>query len=385
MDTNPKETTPWNFAAERLPVGDRPPAAKRTLRTPSEARQCCLRDRAGEWASHVSRELRHVGRVPPASLSLAVFAAIHAIPGDPIQLRFGKVVDPERVAIERERLGLDRSWVEQYLLSQKRFLSGDWGKSLSSGRATTEDLALFLPATIELSMCAMLIGVTGGLSIALFAALGTHPFLARVAKGLGAIGLVVPIFWIGIMLLVVGSLWLAWFPMGGRFDMAEIRPSKISGLFVLDSLIAGNWAALAGAVHHLVLPSLCLAVYPAAGVATVTFARLREPELQAFVVALRSRGYGTGRILWRHLLRIAAAPTVTVVGTTFGALLGGAFLTETVFSWPGIGRYLVNAILSHDVFVAQNLLTFLVLLVILVAFVSDLIVQRLDPKKGGDQ
>ena len=314
--------------------------------------------------------------------SLAIFAAISAIPGDPIQLRFGKVVDAERVAVERERLGLDRPWLEQYFISQKRFLSGDWGRSLSNGRATTEDVALFMPATLELSLCAMAIGVVGGLSVALFAALGTHPWLAKFANGLGAIGLVVPIFWIGIMLLVVGSLWLAWFPMGGRFDMAEIPPDRLSGLFLLDALLTGRWASMGEAIRYLALPALCLSVYPAAGVASVTYARLKEPELQAFIVALRSRGYGTARIIWRHLLRISAGPTITVIGTTFGALLGGAFLTETVFSWPGIGRYLVNAILARDVFVAQNLLTFLVLLVILVAFVADLIVARMDPKRG---
>lgn len=317
--------------------------------------------------------------------SLAIFAAISAIPGDPIQLRFGKVVDAERVAVERERLGLDRPWLEQYLISQQRFLVGDWGNSLSNGRATTKDVALFMPATMELSLCAMALGVAGGLSVALFAALGTHPWLARVANAMGSIGLVVPIFWIGIMLLVVGSLWLGWFPMGGRFDMAEIQPVSVTGLLVFDSLLAGDWGALGAAARYLFLPSLCLSVFPAAGVASVTYSRLREPELQAFIVALRSRGYGNARIIWRHLLRVSAGPTITVIGTTFGALLGGAFLTETVFSWPGIGRYLVNAILARDVFVAQNLLTFLVLLVILVAFVSDLIVLRLDPKKGGER
>ncbi|MBK1876740.1 ABC transporter permease [Pelagicoccus mobilis] len=317
--------------------------------------------------------------------SFAIFAAISAIPGDPVKLRFGKVIDPERVAVERERLGLDRPWLEQYFLSQKRFLSGDWGRSLSSGRETTGDVSLYMPATIELSLCAMLVGVSAGLSVALFASLGTHPWAARVANGLGSIGLVVPIFWIGIMLLVVGALWLAWFPMGGRFDMTEIQPDRITGLFLVDSLLTGEWDKFGTAARYLVLSSLCLSVYPAAGVASVTYARLREPELQAFVVALRSRGYGTSRIIWRHLLRISAAPTLTVIGTTFGSLLGGAFLTETVFSWPGIGRYLVNAILARDVFVAQNLLTFLVLLVVLVAFISDLVVSRLDPRKGEER
>lgn len=313
--------------------------------------------------------------------SFAIFAAIDAIPGDPVELRFGKVVDAERVAIERARLGLDRPYLERYFLSQKQFLAGEWGKSLSSGRFTTADFHLFMPATIELSLCAMVIGVGVGLSVALFAALGTRPWISRVANGIGSIGLVVPIFWIGILLLVVGSLWLRWFPMGGRFDLASIPPEPLSGLLLLDALLAWDLSALGTSIRHMVLPAICLSVFPAASVASVTCSRLQEPELQAFIVALRSRGYGAARILWKHLLRISAGPTITVIGTSFGALLGGAFLTETVFSWPGIGRYLVNAILSREVFVAQNLLTFLVLLVIAVAFVSDLIVMRLDPAK----
>ncbi|MBC2606459.1 ABC transporter permease [Pelagicoccus albus] len=316
--------------------------------------------------------------------SLAIFAAINAIPGDPIALRFGKTVDPERVAIERERLGLDLAWPERFLLSQKRFLSGDWGKSLSSGRSTTDDFALFMPATIELSIAAMAIGSGFGLLVALYASVG-RPWLARVAEGIGSIGLVVPIFWVGILLLVVGSLWLDWFPMGGRFDMASLQPPRISGSLLLDSILDGDFRSFGLSLWHLILPALCLSVLPAASVASVTLGRLGEPELQAFIVALRSRGYSDARILWKHLLRVSAGPTITVIGTTFGMLLGGAFLTETVFSWPGIGRYLVNAILARDVFVAQNLLTFLVLVVIMVAFISDLIVLRLDPKRNGGQ
>ncbi len=299
--------------------------------------------------------------------SLAIFAAIDAVPGDPIASRFGKAIDPARVALERERLGLDESWPIRYLISQQQFLAGDWGRSLTTGRETLEDLQRFMPATVELSLSALALGVAVGLSVALAAALGAHPWLTRLAQGIGSIGLIVPIFWIGILLLVVGAWWLGWFPMGGRSDLAIGERGFVEVL------------------RYLALPTACLSFFPMASVATVTFARLQEPELQAFVAALRSRGYGPWRIVWRHLLRIAAAPTITVVGTSFGALLGGAFMTETVFSWPGIGRYLVSAILGRDLFVAQNVLTFLVLLVIAVAFVADLVVWKLDPKKGGEE
>jgi len=312
--------------------------------------------------------------------SLSIFLAVEAIPGDPVELRFGKVLDPQRVALERERLGLDAPAFERYLHSQKQFLSGDWGRSLSSGRTTLEDVAQHLPATLELSLCAMVLGTAFGLACALYAALSERQWIQGLAAGIGSIGLLVPIFWIGILLLLVFSLWLGWFPTGGRYDLALSAPARISGLLLADSLLSGNLAAFYAAARHLALPASCLAVFPAASVSAVAFARLKEPEIQALVVALRSRGYSPARILWRHLLRLAAGPVITVTGTSFGALLGGAFLTETVFSWPGAGRYLVGAILGRDIFVSQNLLQFLVLLTLAVAFVSDLATRLMEPR-----
>lgn len=312
--------------------------------------------------------------------SLAIFAVINAIPGDPIELRFGKFVDSERVTIERERLGLDQAWPARYLMFQKRFLTGDWGESLSSGRKTVADFKDFMPATLELSLCALAFGVFLGLAISLLSVSSRGRIVSRIGEAVASLGIVVPIFWIGIVLLLVGSYWLGLFPMDGRFDLSVATTEGPSGMRLVDSLVHGEWNALFVAMHHLFLPTLCLGLYPAASVASVANARLREPELVAMLVALRARGYSRARILWRHMLRVSAAPTVTVVGTSFGVLLGGAFLTETVFTWPGIGRYLVTAILDRDIFVVQNMLTFIVLLAIAVALVSDLLVWKLDPR-----
>lgn len=319
--------------------------------------------------------------------SVAIFAAIDAIPGDPIALRFGKTVDPERVALERARLGLDAPWAVRYAASQARFWSGDWGVSLSTGRATMQDVRSFLPATVELTLLALLIGAPAGAAAALAGALGGRPWLGALARGLGTIGLVAPIYWIGIALLLVGSVWLGWFPLGGRYDLLAGAGAGPTGFALVDAALAGDGARLLDALRHLALPAVCLAFYPAANVAAALGPRLREPDARGLVAGLRARGYGPGRIVWRHLLRVAAPLGATVLGTTFGGLIGGAVLTETVFSWPGMGRYLVSAVLGRDVFAAQNALLLVALAIVAVAAGSDLAAWRLDPRsrdKGGE-
>lgn len=311
--------------------------------------------------------------------SLALFVAIKAMPEDPIALKFGKHPDPQLIVQERERLGLDRPWLSQYLSFNKQFVSGDWGESLLTGRASLEDVGLFFPATIELGLLALAVGCFAGASIALYARISETRVSKTIALSLGNVGLTVPIFWIGLLLLVLGALWLGWFPAGGRFDLMLVPPKAITGLLLLDSLIAGDAASFSAALRHLVLPSCCLAVFPAASVSSVLYARLGEPSIEALYVSLKARGYGNARIVFSHLLRVASAPVITVIGTTFGALLGGAFLTETVFSWPGIGRYLVSAIIERDVFIARNVLMMLILLVFVVAFLSDILAQWMDP------
>ena len=313
-----------------------------------------------------------------AMASGALFLAMKAIPEDPIALKFEKFPDPEQIALEREQMGLNRSWAYQYGLFHRKFLTGDWERSLQTGRLAMDDVKLFFPATVELSLVAMFVGVLFGSSAALFARISQRRWSQSLAMSIGTIGLTVPIFWIGLLALVVGSLWLGLFPLGGRFDLAAIPPPDRTGFLLVDSLLAMNGRDLGMTIRYLTLPALCLAVFPAANVSSVLYARLNEPQVNALYTALKARGFGPLRIVFRHLLRVAGAPVITVIGTSFGALLGGAFLTETVFSWPGIGRYVLTAIIDRDLFVAQYLLLMLIMLVFGVAFLSDVIARWLD-------
>ena len=309
--------------------------------------------------------------------SLAIFSAIRAFPGDPVSLRL-KNPDPKRVAEERARLGLDQPAHVQYVAYLRDFVSGRWGRSLTLGRSVRTDIAEFLPATLELSIVALALGISVGVAAALLSEALHSAWLRRFSFFLGTLGLTVPIFWIGLLLIVVGTLVLGWFPTGGRFDLAHAAP-RGSGFYLLDTLLAGDVEGIWIAVHHLMLPALCLSLYPAAQVCSVLQARLQDPKVGAMLLSLRARGFSPARVWLRHVLRLVSAPVVTVIGTNFGALLGGAVLTETVFSWPGIGRYLVTAVLDRDVYVVQNVLLLVIVLVLAVVFVADLVAVKLNP------
>lgn len=334
--------------------------------------------------AHFLNFLRLTGRklVLAASIfliaSTVIFFAIRAVPGDPIALRL-KNPDPVRVAQERQRLGLDQPVPVQWWRYVTSFVSGDWGQSFTSGRRVRADVDQFFPATLELGMVALVLGVLVGVSMAVCAEVLHLTALRRIAFLLGTLGLTVPIFWIGMLLLIVGSWWLGWFPSSGRFDLALIPPESRTGFLLLDATLAGDGEGLLSAVNHLVLPALCLSLFPAAQVCGVLQARLQDRRLQTLLISLRARGLGPVRIWLRHLLWVVSAPVITVIGSNFGTLLGGAVLTETVFSWPGIGRYLVGAVIDRDLYVVQNVLLLVILLVVAVVFLTDFVAYLVNP------
>lgn len=311
-----------------------------------------------------------------------VFFAVRAVPGDPVSLRL-KNPDPGLVAAERARLGLDRPLVAQWWLHQRSFVSGDWGRSLTTGRPVREDFAEFFPATLELALAGLGLGVLMGVITAIGAEVLHAGWARRFSAMLGTIGLTVPVFWIGLLLLLGGSLLLGWFPSGGRYDLAAFPPPKVTGLLTVDALLAGDLAACGTALRHLALPALCLSLYPAAQVCAVLLARLQDPKLRTLITALRARGLHPARIALRHIAPVVSAPVITAIGSNFGALLGGAVLTETVFSWPGLGRYLVDAVINRDLYAVQNVLLFVLMLVVVVVLATDLIARLANPADLG--
>ena len=315
--------------------------------------------------------------------SILLFSAIHLLEGDPIALRL-KNPDPETVAAERERLGLNEPITTQYVTYVTSFVQGDWGRSLISQRPVAEDVFSRLTATLELTLSAMTLGLLYGIPIALYASSSSTWIYRKISHGLGVIGVVIPIFWLGFIMIVVGSLWLNIFPTEGRFDYTFDKPD-VTGFLILDVILTGRWDLMGVVLRHLFLPSFCLSFYPAAVVINVIHPRLQDPVTRNLIVALKARGFGPVRLWLKHLLKLTGAPLITALGTNFGALLGGAVLTETVFSWPGMGSFLVGAILEKDLFVIEHGFLFIILLVFAVVSVADTIANTMDPTlSGGD-
>jgi len=348
----------------------------------SEAGEPMMQVARTAWVAgpRARRALRALGRLVVLFLlaSIGLFLALEAMPEDPVSLRV-KNPDPERVREIRQSLGLDDPMPQRYLRYVGGFLSGEWGRSLINGREVRDEVASYLPATIELSACAMLLGVSVGVMLALGAHWSGSPHIKRVGAALGSLGLTVPIFWIGLVLIVLFAVRLEWLPVGGRFDFMRTMPEG-TGFLLWDSVLAGDGGAFRATLAHLALPVITLALYPAALVAGTLQARLDDPRIRVLVRALRAKGFSRSRIWFRHVLRLISAPVVTIIGTNAGALLGGAVLTETVFSWPGMGRFIVEGVLNRDFHVIANGLLLVILMAFAVVAIADILAGLLDPQ-----
>ena len=283
--------------------------------------------------------------------SVAIFLLVRIVPGDPARLML-KNPTPEKIAEIRQRLALDRPLPVQYFIFLKRVLGkGSFGESVVTGRSVKADLVRTWPATMELALVAMLLATAAGIWLGVFSARNAGTWKDTLATTASLIGLSVPVFWLGLLAMLLFSLELGWLPAGER----------------------GGW-------DHLVMPACVLATIPAAFVARVTRSAVLNTLRQDFVRTALAKGASEGTVLYRHALRAALVPIVTMIGVEFAYLLGGAVLTETVFAWPGIGRYIATAVLARDYPAIQGALLVLVVLVMAVNFVVDLLHYALEPK-----
>jgi len=283
--------------------------------------------------------------------SVAVFLLVRAVPGDPARLLL-KNPTPDRIAAIRERFALDRPLPIQYAIWLENVLGHEsFGESIVTGRDVKEDLARTWPATIELAIVALAIATVSGLWLGVFGARHAGTWRDALATTVSLVGLSVPVFWLGLLAMLLFSLKLGWFPAGER-----------------------------GGLDHLVLPALVLATIPAAFVARVTRTAVLETLGADFIRTARAKGATERAVLYRHALRAALVPIVTMIGVEFAYLLGGAVLTETVFAWPGIGRYIATAVLTRDYPAVQGALLVLVAMVMVVNFAVDVAHHYLDPK-----
>ena len=313
-------------------------------------------------------------------VSVITFAISHVIPTDPVVAALGDHATDEQIAAFRAEYRLDRPLPEQYVTYVTGILRGDLGLSIRTRRPVLSDLADSFPATLELSFTALLVSIVVGIPAGIWSAISRGRLPDLVVRLLALAGGSMPVFWLGLIVIGLFYYQLGWFPGGGRIDTFVQPPPTRTGLYVIDSLLAGDFDALRSSLVHLVLPSLTLGYFSTAVVARMTRSSMLEVLGQDYMRTARAKGLRESVIVLRHGLRNALIPTITVIGLTFGSLLSGAVLTETIFSWPGLGRYATASAVSLD-FPAVLGVTLLAAIVYPVAnLVVDVAYYWLDPR-----
>ena len=312
-------------------------------------------------------------------LSLLVFLWIRALPGGPAQALLGERTTEQAIAqIERE-YGLDKPIHVQYFRYVKTVAALDFGNSVTTRRPVTQELKQKFPATVELALAAMFFSILVGVPLGFFAAKRYGGIFDNASLVVSLLGVSIPIFFLGIILKYVFAVKLGWLPTVGRIDVL-INIEHPTNFYVLDALIAGDMAAFVDTIEHLVLPAVALGSIPLAVVARITRAAVLDVQNEDYVRTARAKGMSPGIVDRRHVLRNALLPIVTVIGLQTGFLLAGAVLTETVFAWPGIGTWLVDAIENRNYPVLQGGILFVALVFVLVNLIVDVSYAFLNPR-----
>jgi peptide/nickel transport system permease protein len=313
-------------------------------------------------------------------MSLITFALTHLVPGDPARLLAGPHATAAQVAALRHDYGLDRPLVQQYTSYMGDLLHGDLGMSITTRRPVVEDIGQFFPATIELTVAAMLLVALIGLPLGLAGGLLKGRLPDHVIRLLSISAVSMPVFWLGIVLQIVFYEKLAILPASGRIGELSIPPAHASGLYLVDSLIAGDLAGFGSAVAHLILPACTLAAGSLAVVTRMMRASVAETVESSHVRTAEAKGLSRRLLIRRHVFRNAMLPVTTVLGLQIGTLLAGSILTEVVFSWPGIGLYVINAISNLDYAAIMGVTLLISTTYLVVNLVVDLAYLRLDPR-----
>ncbi len=304
-------------------------------------------------------------------ITIVAFVVSHAVPADPIIANLGQRAqdDPSIVARYRHEWGLDRPLPLQYLTYVWNLLHGDLGVSITSRRPVTTDLRQYFPATLELSTAATIFSVIVGIPLGVLAAVRRNRPADHISRLISLIGISTPVFWLGLLALIVFYYHFGWFPGSGQIDVGIPEPQTITGMLIVDSALEGNWNAFSNGFWHLILPAVVLGSYTLGIVTRITRGSMLEVLAQDYIRTARAKGLRSATVVFRHALRNGIMPTLTLVGLAYGSLLSGAVLTETIFSWPGIGRYATStagtldfpaimgvALLTASIFVVLNLI-----------------------------
>jgi peptide/nickel transport system permease protein len=312
-------------------------------------------------------------------LSILVFFWVRALPGGPAESLLGERATPELVQAYRERFGLDEPIYKQYWSQLGNWAEGDLGTSVASHRLVTDEIKERFPATIELSLAALIFALGLGIPLGFFAAKYHGSLFDHASLFISLIGISIPVFVLGIILKYFFSVRLGWLPGTGRIDVT-ITAEHPTGFYVLDAIITRDWATLKDVLKHLVLPAIALGSIPLAIVARITRAAVLDVQNEDYVRTARAKGLPPFTVDRRHVFRNAALPISTIIGLQVGLLLSGAVLTETVFAFPGMGRWLAEAIFNRDYAVLQGGILFVAVVFVLVNLLVDIVYALINPR-----
>jgi peptide/nickel transport system permease protein len=314
-------------------------------------------------------------------LLLATFLIARVVPIDPVLAVVGDRASAETYARARSELGLDQPLYSQFYRYLLLVLHGDFGRSVLTRNPVVDDIARFLPATIELASLATLIGVVLGIPAGVLAASRQGRWQDHIIRVFGLLGYSVPVFWLGLMALLVFYAALGWAVAPGRLDIVyEDTLVPVTGLLLVDSALAANWTIFRSAAAHLLLPASVLGYFSLAYISRMTRSFMLDQLGQEYIVTARAKGLSERRVLWRHALGNVLVPLVTVIGLSYANLLEGSVLTETVFAWPGIGSYITGSLLSIDMNAVLGGTLVVGAIFIAVNLLSDLLYRLLDPR-----
>ncbi len=286
-------------------------------------------------------------------MTIIIFLMLSVTPGDPAELLLGERATKASLEAMREYLGLKKPLYVQYGMFLKRMVKLDLGETIWTREKVSKEIGERFPATIELALAAMIISSLLGITLGIISATKQYSWFDYASMLGSLVGVSMPVFWLGLMLMLLFSLSLGWFPMSGRLA-ADIDFPIITNFYVIDSILAGNWQALKDVLLHLALPAMALSTIPLAIVARMTRSSMLEVLRQDYIKTARAKGLSEIKIVLKHALRNGLIPVVTVVGLQFGILMGGAILTETVFAWPGVGKWLYDGVVKRDYMVIQG-------------------------------
>ena len=327
--------------------------------------------------------LRRVALTLPTFVALmfVTFVAIRMVPGDPVEVRTGeRGISPERLAQFRHELGLDQPIWKQFVDYVWGILHGDFGTSLVTNEKVLTEFATLFPATIELSLAAMLFAVVIGVPAGTIAAVKRGSPFDHTVMGASVIGFSMPIFWWGLLLIMLVSERWGLTPVSGRLDLIKYYFEPTTGFLLIDSLMSGQDGAFLSALHHLVLPTIVLGTIPLAVIARITRSSMLEVLNEDYVRTARAKGLSPMRVIGLHALRNALIPVITSIGLQIGTLLAGAVLTETIFSWPGVGKWLIEGIGRRDYPALQGGIMLISSIVIFVNLGVDVLYGAINPR-----